>query len=229
MYAVIPAAGSGTRLGELTAQSSKALLTLRGNTSILEMTLKAIAQADVVKGFVVVCKAAEEGEMTEILGRISPDTDNQIVIGGEVRQESVFNGLKVLEGKASYVLIHDAARPFVSREDIHKVIDLGIECHAAILATPVVSTIKEVDSEGAIERTIPRAKLYQAQTPQVFSLELILQGHRAAVEDKFTGTDDSELIERMGIEVRIVEGSPRNIKITTPEDLEIARGMRRVV
>jgi 2-C-methyl-D-erythritol 4-phosphate cytidylyltransferase len=122
------------------------------------------------------------------------------------------------------VLIHDAARPFTDPNHIREVVAHSATTGAAILAVPVVSTLKQSRGETmVIEKTVPRAGLWEAQTPQCFSYELIARAHATARESGYTGTDDASLVERLGVPVSLVRGSSKNIKITTPEDLELAR------
>ena len=222
MYAVIPAAGFGSRMGELSRSKSKVLLQLGAETSVLQQTLKAVAASGCCLGIVILTREAERSEILNVLQDAAPDLDCIVGVGGETRQDSVYAGLKLIEKKAEFAFIHDAARPLCSPEEMRAVAAAARHSGAAILACPVKPTIKDVGSSGFVERTIPRSTLWEAQTPQVFRYSLIRQAHDAAREERYVGTDDSELVERLGFPVTVVPGSERNIKITTPVDLKLA-------
>jgi 2-C-methyl-D-erythritol 4-phosphate cytidylyltransferase len=145
----------------------------------------------------------------------------KILSGGKERQDSVYKGLLALSKDTDIVLIHDGVRPFISTEKIGKSIEMCKKEKAVILALPVNDTVKRVD-EGYVVTTLDRDKLWIAQTPQTFEYKLILGAYKKAMEDGFTGTDDSSLVERLGFKVRVLEGESKNIKITTPEDLVLA-------
>ena len=146
---------------------------------------------------------------------------SKIVVGGNSRQQSVWNGLKNMPPETTLVAIHDGVRPFVTSEEISRVITAAEEEGAAILAVPVKDTVKIVRS-GKIESTPDRERIWLAQTPQVFRKEIIINAYRLAMEKKFSGTEDASLVEKLGVSVSIVKGSYSNIKITTPEDLDFA-------
>lgn len=147
------------------------------------------------------------------------------VEGGAERQISVYNGLMAIkETNCDLVLIHDGARPFVTESIIRESIEAAIEHGAAAVGVKVKDTIKVV-KDGFILHTPPRESLWAVQTPQVFRYDLILKAHQKAIEDNFLSTDDTVLVERMGIKVRMIEGAYRNIKITTPEDIYIAEAL----
>lgn len=147
------------------------------------------------------------------------------VEGGAERQISVYNGLiAIKETNCDLVLIHDGARPFVTESIIRESIKAAIEHGAAAVGVKVKDTIKVV-KDGFILHTPPRESLWAVQTPQVFRYDLILKAHQKAIEDNFLSTDDTVLVERMGIKVRMIEGAYRNIKITTPEDIYIAEAL----
>jgi 2-C-methyl-D-erythritol 4-phosphate cytidylyltransferase len=146
----------------------------------------------------------------------------RILSGGKERQDSVYKGLLALSKDIDIVLIHDGVRPFISTEKIGKSIEMCKKEKAVILALPVNDTVKRVD-EGYVVTTLDRDKLWIAQTPQTFEYKLILEAYKKAMEDGFTGTDDSSLVERLGFKVRVLEGESQNIKITTQEDLVLAK------
>lgn len=146
----------------------------------------------------------------------------KIVIGGENRQESVFAALKSLEADATHVAIHDAVRPFVDEDSLNDVLRVGKSTGAAILAIPVMDTLKQVKA-GIVEKTLDRSLAWLIQTPQVFEKTAIFQAYKKAFEDGILATDDSALLERLGYKIHVVEGAASNIKITTPEDLTFAK------
>lgn len=213
-------------MGNLGSRFSKLFLEISKDTTVLELSLRAILAANVCRGLVVVTREQEVEKTKELLAKLNPEIETQVVIGGATRQESVWNGLCAVADKAKFVLIHDAARPLCSPELIRSVAEVGMRTSAAILATPAISTLKQVDLEHKILRTIPRADVWEAQTPQVFDFELIHGAHLHAMENKHTGTDDSELVELFGQQVSIVEGSRANVKITRAEDFEFIRGAK---
>jgi 2-C-methyl-D-erythritol 4-phosphate cytidylyltransferase len=149
----------------------------------------------------------------------------RVVEGGNSRQQSVSNALSSLAANTDLVAVHDAVRPFIEAETIHKVFDTAAESGAAIVAVPVVDTVKQV-SHGTghvkIRGTLQREKLVLAQTPQVFRYEMLVRAFELALKDGFTGTDESSLVERLDVEVSVVLGSDRNIKITKPGDMDLA-------
>ena len=148
-----------------------------------------------------------------------------IVAGGDERQKSVFKGLMEVSSRTDIVLIHDGARPFVSEESIINSITSAEEFGGSVVAVPVKDTIKMADSQGIISQTIDRNILWSVQTPQTFKYSLIINAHNKALEDNFSGTDDSILLERLGYKLKLVMGGYDNIKITTKEDLLIAEAI----
>lgn len=144
---------------------------------------------------------------------------------GERRQDSLFNGLQIVSKDSQYVLVHDAARPLLKREDVESVIDAATEYGAACLATPIKMTIKQADCNGMVVQTLPRDTLYDIQTPQVLKKEILLKGFEKAQKEAITVTDDVSLAELIGRPVKLVMGSYENIKVTTPEDLLVAENI----
>ena len=147
-----------------------------------------------------------------------------IVPGGAERQESVFQGLRAAP-PAELVAVHDGARPLISSSLIARCVEAAREHGAAAPALPVVDTLKRLDAEGRMRETVDRRSLVAIQTPQVFRRELLLEAHEAAARDRFTGTDDASLVERLGHPVFPVPSDLRNLKITTPEDLSLAEAL----
>lgn len=224
LFAIVPAAGSGTRMGEILAGRSKTLLALPGGQTILGLTLRSLAHSAILRGIVVVSRDEDLAEVRSAAEESVSEIPLIIVRGGINRQQSVLFGLQAVPAGVRHVVIHDAARPFCSAELIAKVAAVGVETGAAILALPAAETVKQVEG-NKIVKTIDREPLWFAQTPQVFSLELILKAHKRAEAEGYVGTDDAELIERMGMRVSIVRGVRENIKITTPDDLKLAAAL----
>jgi 2-C-methyl-D-erythritol 4-phosphate cytidylyltransferase len=236
---IIPAAGLGTRMAPMPsaiissgkdakatkAQPSKQFTELAG-MPILIHTLRAFAAVREVDEIWIALRENEIEGFRERLGREKSAKKVELVVGGEHRQESVQNALNsVTAGADDIVLVHDAVRPLVTAEIIREVIEAAKKYGAAIAALPAVDTVKQVErtSEGAIVKaTIPRAGVVLAQTPQGFRYSVIKKAFDEAAADGFTGTDEASLAERSGHEVAVVMGSPRNIKITNPGDMELA-------
>ena len=227
VIAIIPAAGLGTRMAPpgKKGQPSKQFVEING-APILIHTLRVFARNQQVSHIMVALRKNEIEHFREQLESEKLSSKVELVEGGEHRQESVANALEKLKAANNdIVLVHDAVRPFVDDDIIGNVIR-EVEKHgAAIAGLPAVDTIKQVDraAEGAIvTSTIPRERVVQAQTPQGFRYELIKRAFDSAGADGFIGTDEASLVERLGEEVWVVMGSARNIKITTPGDLELA-------
>ena len=150
----------------------------------------------------------------------------RVVEGGNSRQQSVENALHSLGPETDLVAVHDAVRPFIDTEIIHRAFDEAAETGAAIVGLPAVDTVKQVNrgnGKTRVRSTLQRDNLVLAQTPQVFRYELLVRAYEAARRDGFIGTDESSLVERLDVEVAVVLGSDRNIKITRPADMELAR------
>jgi 2-C-methyl-D-erythritol 4-phosphate cytidylyltransferase len=227
VFVIIPAAGLGTRMAPAgkKAAASKQFFEINGSP-ILMHTLRAFARNRQVSEIVVALRKTEMEQVRALLEKEKLTGKVTLVEGGEHRQQSVGNALARIAAAADdVVLVHDAVRPFVDDEIISAVIG-EVEKHgAAIAGLPAVDTIKQVEraADGAlITSTIPRERVVQAQTPQGFRYELIQRAFASAAADGFMGTDEASLVERLGESVWVVMGSPRNIKITTPADLELA-------
>ena len=219
---VIVAAGKGTRLQ---SELPKPFLSVAGKP-ILVHTLRRFAPIEAVRRIVVVVAAERETLCQEVLHTHGPwPQPITVVHGGAERQDSVRNGLAALETQCEIVVIHDAARPFISVEAIQRSIDAAAETGSAVVATPVRDTIKRADAQHTIRETVSRHDLWLAQTPQTFRVEVIRAAHRWAQQRSITGTDDATLVEQMGRPVRIVPGDVLNFKITTPDDLALAQAV----
>ncbi|HUK89755.1 MAG TPA: 2-C-methyl-D-erythritol 4-phosphate cytidylyltransferase [Blastocatellia bacterium] len=216
--AIIAAAGIGSRMH---ADRAKQMLEL-GGVPLLIHTLERFEQCDAIDRVVLVLQPDLTTEVLALLSRRGLKKIYRVVGGGPTRQDSVFHGIQVLRGDDDgIVAIHDAARPFVRPSEIQAVVERARSTGAAILALPATDTIKQVKS-GRVQKTLERRRIFHAQTPQAFRLSLIRNAYEKAQQDGFTATDDSQLVERLGARVAIVEGSPLNIKITRPMDLRLA-------
>jgi 2-C-methyl-D-erythritol 4-phosphate cytidylyltransferase len=234
---IIPAAGLGTRMAPMPSamdaktkkpHPSKQFTELAG-TPILIHTLRKFAAVDAVTEIWVALRESEIQGFRERLEKEAKDVLKkkvELVAGGEHRQQSVEHALNAVSAASDdVVLVHDAVRPLVTGEIILEVIEAAKKYGAAIAGLPAVDTVKQVErtAEGAIiKTTIPRAGVVLAQTPQGFRYDVIKKAFDEASADGFNGTDEASLAERSGHEVAVVMGSPRNIKITTPGDMELA-------
>jgi 2-C-methyl-D-erythritol 4-phosphate cytidylyltransferase len=231
---IIPAAGLGTRMAPPPSGKGKKVgpskqFTELGGTPVLIHTLGKFAASQEVSEIYVALREAETGTFRKRLEKDAPDIlqkEVTFVEGGEYRQQSVANALAAVSASPEdIILVHDAVRPFVTQEIIHSVISAAQKYGAAIAGLPAVDTVKQVErtAEGAvIIATLPRERLVMAQTPQGFRYSVLKKAFDEATADGFSGTDEASLVERSGHEVAVVMGSPRNIKITTPADLELA-------
>ncbi len=211
--AIVVAAGPGTRLG---AGEPKGFVLLRGVPMFIH-ALRALTAAPAISAVVVVVPPGKRSNgMSLVEGHGPWRCPVSVVEGGARRQDSVRAGLQCA-GDSDLVAIHDAARPFVSADVVELAVAEAGRHDAAIVAVPVADTVKQVHEEGWIEATLPRERLWLAQTPQVFRTELLRKAHAAAAETS-VATDDAVLVERLGTRVRLVLGNPENRKITTPED-----------
>jgi 2-C-methyl-D-erythritol 4-phosphate cytidylyltransferase len=219
---VVPAAGAGVRMGG----RRKPLLEVCGRP-ILFHTIERLLQASGCVEIVPVVHA-DELRNADLSSRLRDDFGiTRLVPGGHTRQDSALAGLEAVRDDVQLVLIHDAVRPLVDPAVVRKVAEAAHRGGAAIAAVPAAETVKEVDAAGVIRATPPRERLYLARTPQGFRKDLILRAHYAAREAGFCGTDDAQLVERMGHEVVVVQDTYDNLKITTAEDLAIAEAVLR--
>ncbi|MFH1855812.1 MAG: 2-C-methyl-D-erythritol 4-phosphate cytidylyltransferase [Candidatus Omnitrophota bacterium] len=220
--AVIVAAGLGKRLK---AKTKKAFIKL-GKKSILEMTVSNFEKTPKIKSIIVVARK-DDLKKTAVLLR-SFKKVRQVVEGGRERSDSVRNGIEALSGDEKIVLIHDAARPFVTSRLIEKVIAGTRKWGAAIPVLRVSSTVKKI-KKGFVDKTVDRENLFLAQTPQGFKTDVLRTALNSSVLKKLKLTDDSALFEVSGKKVKAVEGEILNMKITTPDDLELARKMYKLM
>lgn len=232
---IIPAAGLGTRMGAVAsparhsagakAAPSKQFTEISG-VPIVVHTLRKFVATPAVEEIYIALRLSEAASFQSRLQQEHFAKPIHLLEGGEHRQQSVANALAaVTASDDDIVLVHDAVRPFVSEEIINNVIQAAARHGAAIAGVPAVDTIKLVDrsaAEALITTTVPRERAVLAQTPQGFRVGLLRQAMAAAQEDGFSGSDEASLLERNGHPVAVVMGSPKNFKITTPADLELA-------
>lgn len=225
---IIPAAGLGTRMSRVTADAigtgRKQFLLLHGAPVIVH-TLRKFDVVPCVDEIIVALRPEDIPWVRELFQKEGFKKPIRLVEGGDTRQDSVARALDTLSPDVDLVAVHDAVRPFVTPELIEKVITEAAQSGAAILGIVPVDTVKEVH-KNKIRATLPRENLILTQTPQVFRYELLKRAFDKARADNFIGTDESSLVERLEeVEVTVVPGSERNIKITRPSDLELARLM----
>ncbi len=229
VFVVIPAAGMGERMG---AGVNKVLLELDGQV-ILQRTLSIFEDLPEVAAIQVVCRAEERDWINAQQINWGISKALSACVGGETRQESVFNGLKVLAGMQDFsleedgehpiVLIHDAARCLVTADIIRRCINHVEAVGSCVAAVPVKDTIKRVSADGIVHETLVRDELWQIQTPQAFRFASIINAYQSAEKNGLLATDDASVMEALGEDVAVVEGSYQNIKLTTAEDLVIAQ------
>ena len=217
--AILVAAGRGERLGDV---RPKAFVELGGQALVLR-SARAFDEAPCVSGIVAVVPEAEVGAARSLLAPVRKLV--AVVPGGERRQDSVLEGLRQApNGFDGVVLVHDAARPLVEVSLVEAVARAAAEGGAALPVLPLADTVKRV-RDGLVVETLDREELGAAQTPQGFRLALLVEAYEAAFRDRVTVTDEAMAVERLGAPVRAIPGSPRNRKITTPEDLAWAEGI----
>ncbi|WLR55059.1 2-C-methyl-D-erythritol 4-phosphate cytidylyltransferase [Mesobacillus subterraneus] len=218
---IIPAAGQGKRMG---AGKNKLLLPLAG-VPILIHTLRVFEADAECSGIILAISPSDEQQFKSLLKEYSIHKISSLVQGGKERQDSVFNGLMDVRLN-EIVLVHDAARPFIKAETVHKLVEAASQGGGAIVAVPVKDTIKKA-ANGRVAETVERSSLWSVQTPQAFRASVLLEAHNKAMREQFIGTDESSLVERIPHPVSIIEGDYDNIKLTTPEDLYFAEAILR--
>jgi 2-C-methyl-D-erythritol 4-phosphate cytidylyltransferase len=225
IVAILPAAGLGTRMG---AETPKQFLELEG-VPIVILSLRRIASCDEITDIIVATRGDGIPRLEERIRKEKFHQKVRVVAGGDSRQESVARALEEVPADAEIVLVHDAVRPFVTREQVARVIEEARRCQAAILGIPAMDTVKEVkrtslpEDVALITATIPRERVVLAQTPQAFATKLLKEAYARAQADGISASDEAGLVERIGHDVHVVLGSERNIKITKPADMELAR------
>lgn len=239
---ILPAAGLGTRmhrssspspasatLAETSGTSRKQFMLLEG-APILVHTVRKFVASPLVRDIVVAVREEDIEWVQSMLAKEGRGLMGplRVVAGGDTRQESVENALAALDHDTDIVAVHDAVRPFVDLDTIRRVIEEAETSGAAIVGIVPVDTVKQVSGAQAggarVRATISRERLVLAQTPQVFRYDILRRAHEAARRDGFSGTDESSLVERLDqVEITVVLGSERNIKITRPADMDLAR------
>lgn len=219
--AIIPAAGTGVRMEN---DRPKQFLDLEGRP-LLAVTLEKFQECSAIDSIILVAPPSDvkycQGEIAE---RYHLTKVEKVVAGGERRQDSVRLGIEATGGDFDLVLIHDGVRPLITQDLIERVVRAAQGHRAVITGLPAKETVKETDENALVVRTYDRQKVWLIQTPQVFRYEDILMAHRRAVEEGSEEVpDDALLVEKVGIPVKVVEGSEGNIKVTTPQDLELVK------
>jgi 2-C-methyl-D-erythritol 4-phosphate cytidylyltransferase len=218
VFAIIPAAGSGTRIG---GEIKKQFLPLKGKPIIVH-TLQQFEHCSDIDEVAMAIPESAMSDMEAIVARYRLHKVSKMMIGGKKRQDSVNNVLNHLTLKDSdIVLVHDGVRPFIETKRIVHLLKVCKEYDAAVLAIQPKDTIRRSTGGGFFDQTLDRTALWLVQTPQAFRAKLLVKAFAKARKDKFYSTDEAALVERLGVKVRIVEGNYDNIKITTPEDLEL--------
>lgn len=215
---IIAAAGAGRRMK---SDRPKQLLVLN-ETPILVYTIRKFDRCRLVDRIVVAAPRESVDEIRKLVSAAGFSKAVSVVQGGARRQDSVATAMQHLDPDTTIVAVHDAVRPFVTVEEIEAVINEAEKSGAAVLAIPIVDTVKQIRRD-LIESTLTRDHLVLAQTPQVFRIEVLREAFERAKKDEYYGTDESSLVERMDHPVAIIRGSERNIKITRPDDLTLAR------
>jgi len=219
--AVVPAAGSGKRIG-----AEKPYLLIKGKP-ILAHTLIVLQNFDFLEKIIlVVNKTRTDFCQKKIVKKYKLDKVAKIAAGGTTRFDSVFNGLREVGKETDLVFIHDGVRPFLTEGVAKKVIWAAKKYKAAVVAFPSIETIKEVDKNLFVKKTLLREKIWSVQTPQVFRRDLIIKAYKQAKKNEIKPIDDSELVERISQPVKIIQGDYKNIKITFQEDLVFAQRLR---
>lgn len=213
---VIVAAGTGSRMKK---DINKQFIKLK-NKEIVAHTIEKFYNSENIDDIVVVIREDEEEYFNKNIKEKYGFTNIKVAHGGNERQDSVFNGIKMLKKECDVVLIHDGARPFVTDDIIKRSINKANEHNAIVVGVKVKDTIKVVSDNGNIIDTPNRSYLWAVQTPQVFKYDIITKAYEDAYNNNYYGTDDAMLVERIGYNVKMIEGSYNNIKITTQEDLE---------
>lgn len=222
--AILPAAGLGTRMG---AETPKQFLELNGEPLVI-FTLRRLAECASITDFFLATRAEELSFLQDLVGKARLGRPARVVHGGDTRQQSVANALAQVAPETEIVLVHDAVRPFVTAEQVERVIAEARQRGASILGIPAIDTVKEVkraslpEDVALITGTIPRERIVLAQTPQAFRYDVLREAFAKAKQDDVIASDEASLVERLGRDVFVVLGSERNIKITRPADMELA-------
>lgn len=216
LTAIIVAAGSSQRMG------MDKLFALVGGKPVIAHTINAFEHTDCVDEIILVGRAERLPELQELVRRAESRKVRHIVAGGEHRQDSVRAGLNLLAPGALYVAVHDAARPFITSEQIGRVLELARQHGAAALAEPITETLKRADEHCFVRGGVDRERLYAMQTPQIFSRALLVDAYDAVAAKRLSITDEVSAVEHLGAKVLLVPNDQFNLKITFPRDLLLA-------
>lgn len=219
--AIIAAAGSGSRMG---GGLNKVFRSLCGKPILLH-SLQLFAHMPEISEIILVAAKEDIPHVEQMLKLADTGKSIRVVAGGSERQYSIANALQEASADAEIIFVHDAARPLIQRETVCEVIAAARKYQAAGIAVPVKDTIKITDAGGFVSATPDRSSLWAIQTPQAFAAPILKEAYALALQEKFLGTDDASLVERLGIPVKLVRGDYRNIKVTTPEDFRIAEAL----
>ncbi len=228
IIAIIPAAGLGKRFGE---GNNKTFQTLGGKPIVL-WVLEAFESIDAIEEVIPVFKKDDVDGGRDLIERFGISKVKRIAPGGKERQDSVYNGLKLVDKKTTIVVIHDGVRPLIEKSVVEESINQLRNCDGVVAGVPLKDTIKEVRGQVSgvrcqgkdivVKKTLNRRVLWAIQTPQVFKYNVLYKAYKKAMDERFCSTDDSAIVERYSGKVKVIMGSYANIKITTPEDLDIA-------
>ncbi|MBI5100566.1 MAG: 2-C-methyl-D-erythritol 4-phosphate cytidylyltransferase [Nitrospirae bacterium] len=217
VVAIVPAAGMGRRFGEGT---NKTLEILAGRPMMV-WALEALESIAEVTEIIPVIKDGDMALTADLVEEYHISKVRRIAPGGKERQNSVFHGLRLVDDRESIVIVHDGARPLIEPAVISGAIRQMEGCDGVVVGVPVKDTVKEA-RDGFVGKTLDRGALWSVQTPQIFYYDVLFRAYERAMKEGFYSTDDSALVERYGGTIKIVQGSYTNIKVTTPEDLNIA-------
>jgi 2-C-methyl-D-erythritol 4-phosphate cytidylyltransferase len=224
-YAIIVAGGNGVRMG---TDTRKQYLSL-ANTPIIAHTLQSFDAAESIHQLILVLPKDDiDFIQKSIVSSLKLSTPFRMTAGGKTRQSSVYQGLLMVNDLNGIVAIHDGVRPFILPQEIDRCVETAKSSGACIMGIPVSETIKQVNTNDLIQNTIDRSNLWLAQTPQVFQYQMIRKAHDMALKEGFNGTDDAMLVERIGEQVKVLQGNRWNIKITTPDDLLLAEAFLKI-
>ena len=222
LSAVVVAAGRSQRMG-----FDKLLTPLAGQPLLLH-TLERLLQTGLPQEVILVIRPGSEAEMAAVIAPLRDQGTIRLVAGGELRQDSVRAGLRAIAASSQYVMVHDAARPFITRELIQVVLDAAKSTGAAVCGMPCSDTLKEVGDDGLVQRTVDRSQLWNVQTPQIFSATVLRDAYQAAAKSGGSFTDDTAVVERAGYPVQVVLYPEVNLKVTTPSDWPLAEAYLRL-
>jgi len=218
---IVAAGGSGSRMG---AEKNKLFLELAGRP-VIAYTLMALEQSELIDEIILSAREEDMMELRRIAEEYAISKLSTIVRGGAHRAASVKSALSAVSKEATVVAVHDGARPLIEEKHIHNAVVEAAKGGAAAVGVRPKCTLKQADENGFITETVDRSVMFEIQTPQVFGKDIILKAYEAAEDILAQATDDCSLVERLGVRIRVVEGSYRNIKVTTPEDIVIAESL----